>query len=56
MGASMTRVGGALAPIVVGFVVAAGMGAVSVFYLMTIPVVLGLCAAILIRKPKFDNQ
>ncbi|WP_242954703.1 MFS transporter [Desulfitobacterium chlororespirans] len=54
IGASVTRLGGAIAPIVIGILIAQGMTPVGVLRILLIPVVLGAVAAALTRKPGFE--
>lgn len=54
VGASVTRFGGFLAPVIVGIFIAQGMTPVGVFRFLLIPIVVGIVASSLTRKPKFD--
>jgi AAHS family benzoate transporter-like MFS transporter len=54
LGAGVTRLGGAVAPILVGILIAQGMTPVGVLRIILIPVVFGAVAAALTKKPSFD--
>jgi len=56
MGASMTRFGGAVSPIIVGMLVGAGTTPVGIYRFLVIPMAIGFVAATLARRPKFDVQ
>lgn len=53
-GAGVTRLGGALSPIVIGIFVAQGMTPVGIFRFLLIPAVVGLAASALTRKAAYD--
>jgi len=53
-GASVTRLGGALSPIVIGIFVAQGMTPVGIFCFLLIPAIVGLVASSLTRKAAYD--
>jgi len=54
MGACMTRFGGVVSPIVVGMLVAAGTSPIGIYRFLMIPVGMGVVAALLTKRPKFD--
>lgn len=54
LGAGITRLGGAVAPILVGVLIAQGMTPVGVLRIILIPVAFGAVAAALTKKPSFD--
>ncbi|SHN75107.1 MFS transporter [Desulfitobacterium chlororespirans] len=53
-GAGVTRLGGALSPIVIGIFVAQGMTPVDIFRFLLIPALVGLAASALTRKAAYD--
>ncbi len=56
MGAAMTRLGGAVSPIIVGMLVGAGMTPAGIYRFLLIPIAIGVVASLLARQPKFDGQ
>ncbi|WP_338825344.1 4-hydroxybenzoate transporter PcaK [Moorella humiferrea] len=55
-GAAATRLGGAFAPIVIGLFVGQGMTTLMIFRLLVIPLAIGIVAAMLTNKPKFEYE
>ena len=55
LGAGVTRLGGAVAPIIVGVLIAQGIAPIGILRLLLIPVVFGAVAALLTRKAAFDS-
>jgi AAHS family benzoate transporter-like MFS transporter len=53
-GAGVTRLGGALSPIVIGIFVAQGMTPVGIFRFLLIPAIVGLAASALTRKAIYE--
>lgn len=54
-GASIARIGSAVAPIVLGFLLQAKFSVNSIFYLMLIPVAIAFIAVSLTEKPQHEN-
>ena len=55
-GATVTRLGSALSPILLGILIGGGMQPTSIFKMLVIPIAIGALAVCLTKKPKFDFQ